>query len=57
VIVDVEPDTYGLGVHEVNSDAMFFIPGDTGDKILQVEVIADSTTELGEIEVIFPAGE
>lgn len=57
VIVDVEPDTYGFGVHELNSDAMFFVPGDTGDKILQVEVKADSTVDLGEIEVIFPAGE
>jgi hypothetical protein len=57
VIVDVEPDTYGLGVHEINSDGLFFIPGDTGDTILQVEVKADSTLDLGEIEVIFPAGE
>jgi hypothetical protein len=57
VIVDVAPDTYGLGVHELNSDAVLFVPNDAGDKILQVEVKADSTIDLGEIEVRFPTGQ
>jgi hypothetical protein len=57
VIAGVAPDTYGLGVHELNSDGTLFVPDDTGDKILQVEVKAGSTIDLGEIEVNFPAGE